>query len=128
MDSDSGDKHKPAPPEGSSRTSTGDCEAHTPAGPATDAVFGEITEDGPNYRGVSSSISRPVSPSREYTEANVGQGWDLWSDWADDEVASRPRYSVYPSSLRRSWPHPRHHMLMFRGCDDDLVWLGHRRL
>lgn len=76
-----------------------------------DAVFGTITEDGPNYR----NVCRLQHLHTIYRELTC-TGWLARNISPHDEVPDRSGRSVHPRLLRRPWSHPRYHL-----------HVGHRR-
>lgn len=69
-----------------------------------DAVFGKITEGGPNYRNVCLSLLPPFP--RKLTTP----GWLGWHRRPHDEDPDRSRRPVLSCRIQRPRPHPRNHL------------------
>lgn len=82
-----------------------------------DAVFGEITEDGPNYRNVRASKIARLHIGLQSTGGIDGNGCP------DDEDASWLGCSIDSVCLRRPRPDPRYHLLLRHCYHHDLVRL-----
>lgn len=60
-----------------------------------DAVFGEISSEGPDYRSVSTTPPIII----ELDELTVSEGRIGRYCWIDDEDTNRPRCALYPSNI-----------------------------
>lgn len=85
-----------------------------------DAVFGTITEDGPNYRNVRTSQYHKLDPKLICT------GWLARNISPHDEVSDRSGCPVYSRLLRRPRSHSRYHLHVGHRRHHHLVRL-HRR-
>lgn len=83
-----------------------------------DDVFGEITDEGPNYRAVRLPFPNPTSNSPILTDI-LGR-LDRYRR-SHDENPSRSRRPVHPRSLRRPRHRPRNYLSHHHRRYNDLV-------
>lgn len=60
-------------------------------GEVTDAVFGEVGADGPNYRSVGEALPGETAFA---TETDMNSGWLGCCDRSSVEIANRPRCAL----------------------------------
>lgn len=106
----------------------GDVEEFPKTTKEVDAVFGEISEDGPNYKDVSTAEFGGLGEEEEeesgHADQEIGRlDGHSYSDAEDANWIGSPRY---PFDSAHSWHDPRCHHSDCHRRHDDLVWLGRR--
>lgn len=81
-----------------------------------DVVFGEITEDGPNYRNVHKWLCPNTS-----IQADLFVGWFPRNRDLDDEESDWIRNSLYPNCLQFTWNCSRSHCVVWHRRRHHLV-------